>query len=319
MIGKPLVSVLMSVFNEPEPLLRESIESILSQSISGFEFIIVCDKPERREKVNLLLQTYKDDRIHFYANENNVGLAMSLNRAFKYSNADFIARMDADDVAEVHRFEKQLNILESGVYDLVFSRYNYIDEESRILDSFEEQDYYESDVLSKTVSVNPHIIHHPTVMFTRKIFEKVGGYRNFPCSQDADLWLRMQEAGCRFVMLPDRLLRYRINPLSVSSKRWYQQQLTIHYIMNLSLERLQKGKDCYSLECYNQYLSEKGCNNEKKAAALRDCEEILTKASKYRSKGNNLQSFLLRLYVFLKSKQLRDYYLCVLKKKRLIR
>lgn len=311
-------SVLMSVYNETIEHIRESVLSVLSQVFVDFELIIILDNPERKD-VKMFIEGIKDSRIVFVENERNIGLAMSMNRAAKLARSDIFVRMDADDIAEIDRFQKQLKLLESGQYDLVFSRYCFIDEESRILDGYKEEDYYNSDVLSRTVSVNPHIIHHPTVMFTREIFEKVGGYRDFPCSQDADLWLRMQEAGCRFVMLPDKLLRYRINPRSVSSKRWYQQQLTIHYIMNLSLERLQKGKDSYSIEGYNKYLSEKGCNNEKKAAALRDCEEILTKASKYRSKGNNLQSILLRIYVFLKSKQLRDYYLCVLKKKKLMR
>lgn len=319
MISKPAVSVLMSVYNETGKMIRESIMSILSQSFSDFEIIVVCDNPDRRSEMKAFFDAFSDKRITFISNDINKGLALSMNIAFKYAKANLIARMDADDIAELDRFQKQLRLLDNGQYDLVFSRYSFIDEESRLLDGFEEQDYYNSDVLSRTVSVNPHIIHHPTVMFTREIFEKVGGYRDFPCSQDADLWLRMQEAGCRFVMLPDKLLRYRINPRSVSSKRWCQQQLTIHYIMNLSLERLQKGKDSYSIEGYNRYLSEKGCNNEKKATVLRDCEEILTKASKYRNKGNILQSFLLRIYVFLKSKQLRDYYLCVLKKKRLMR
>ena len=308
------ISVLMSIYNERESDIRESIGSILGQSESHFEFIIIVDNPERNE-IASLISDYHDDRIKLFYNEKNIGLAMSMNYAASLASADIFARMDADDIAEFDRFERELAFLNNG-YDLVFSNYILIDENSKVLD--QHMPIYDNVGIERRISLDPSIIHHPTVMFTKAIFDKVGGYRNFPCSQDADLWLRMQEVGCKFNMLHDKLLRYRINPCSVSSKKWYQQQLTIHYIMHLSLERLQTGKDSFSEEDYYKYLSRKGYTNENKAVELRKCEDMLTKALEFRMKGNVLLSFLLRLFVFLKSKQLRDYYCCVLQKKRFL-
>ena len=309
----------MSVFNESERLLRESIDSILTQTYSDFELIIVCDNPSRGDEIQVILDSYNDSRIKYIVNEANMGLAMSLNTAFKIATADIIARMDADDIAEPNRFECQIKCFDSQQCDLVFSRYSYIDENSETLSNYNEQTFFQPQQLSNKIAVDPNIIHHPTVMFTRDIFEQTGDYRDFPCSQDADLWLRMQECGCRFLMLPDKLLRYRINTNSVSSKRWFQQQLTIHYIMKLSLERLQKGHDSFSKENYQKYLQAKGVSKESKVEALHRSENILYKAAKYKAENKMLKALALRLYVFATSGILRDYYLSVMRKKRLLR
>ena len=314
----PAISVLMSVYNESEKLLRESLESILSQTYTNFELIIVCDNPSRKDEIEEVLNTYNDSRIKYIVNQSNKGLAMSLNVAFKEAVADIIARMDADDIAENNRFEKQIKCFESHQYDLVFSRYSYIDEQSRVLSHYNEQTFFQPEKLRKKIAVDPNIIHHPTVMFTRDIFEKVGGYRDFPCSQDADLWLRMQESGCRFLMLPEKLLRYRINTNSVSSKRWFQQQLTIHYIMKLSLERLETGRDSYSKDNYQNYLKRMRVYDVARANALHLSQKKLSAAARYKTEGKNLRAFILRSYVFLTSRYLRDYYLVVMEKQRKI-
>lgn len=308
----------MSVYNETEKLLRESLESILSQTLSDFELIVVCDDPTRKDELKAVLDSYNDSRIVYIVNEINRGLAMSLNIAFEKATADIIARMDADDIAENNRFEKQLLCFDSHQFDFVFSRYSYIDEQSKLLSHYNEQTLFQPETLRNKIAVDPNIIHHPTVMFTRDIFERAGRYRDFPCSQDADLWLRMQECGCRFLMLPDKLLRYRINTQSVSSKRWFQQQLTIHYIMELSVERLEKGRDTYSKDDYQKYLQKKGVFDESKAKALHLSQMSLSTAARYKTEGRNLPALILRIHVFLTSSILRDYYLVVMKKKRMI-
>lgn len=315
---KPLLSVLMSIYNETESQIRESVESILEQSFRDFEFIIVCDNPDYLKAVEII-DSYHDSRIIYEQNEKNIGLALSMNKAASLATTDIFVRMDADDIAEKDRLAKLVDCFNGKHIDFAFSRYCYIDEESKLINNNDNLEYFEQSGLSNIIALSPSIIHHPTVIFTREIFEKVGGYRDFPCSQDADLWLRMQEAGCRFFMLPDKLLRYRLSSNSVSSKKWFQQQLTIHYIMQLSYERLTKGKDSYSKENYNRYLHNKGVNDETKAKALLKSEKILSKALHERRNGHVVKSITLRIYVFLTSKTLRDYYICVMKKKRIMK
>ena len=313
------LSVLMSIFNESECIIKESIKSLIDQTFPNFEVIIVCDNPSRKEEIERFIRSFNDDRLILLCNQSNIGLAMSMNKAAKVARAKVLARMDADDIAEKDRFEKQMSYLNDKKYDFVFCKYIYIDEESHVIDSYGEQELIQPEELSYSIAIKPGIIHHPTVIYTRDIFKKVGGYRDFPCSQDQDLWFRMQEAGCRFLMIPDKLLRYRINKNGVSSKRWYQQQLTIHYIMQLSYKRLKYGLDNFSKENYSKYLQSKGIHDERKAQSLHKSENILSKAVRYRRDGKWFYATLLRLYVFLSSRVLREYYFYVMRKKRLIK
>lgn len=305
----------MSVYNEPESQIRESLDSLFRQSFQDFELIIVNDNPKRGDVWDIL-DSYNDTRIVFYQNPQNVGLAMSMNKAAELAHTDVYARMDADDIAEPERLNTDLKYLQKG-YDVVFSGYTYIDENSKIITN-KEAPNFSNDKIERNVMLDPSIIHHPTTMFTRMIFEKVGGYRNFPCSQDADLWMRMAETGAKFYYIQDKLLRYRINPQSVSSKRWFKQQLTCNYIFDLSMERLQKGRDSYSIEGYNDYLVKWGISEPEKEKELRQCYKTLSDSSAMAAEGYKVKSLLKKAKVFLRSALLRKHYLSLQKKKRLL-
>ena len=90
------VSIIMSTYNTPEEFLKKSIDSILNQTYSNIEFIIVCDgNREEYEKIKKI----NDNRIKVLLNDNNRGLPYSLNFAIENSTGDYIARMDSDDIA----------------------------------------------------------------------------------------------------------------------------------------------------------------------------------------------------------------------------
>lgn len=309
------ISVLMSVYNETESQIRESVGSMLTQTYYDFELIVVNDNP-KREDVITILNRFNDNRIRFYQNPDNVGLALSMNKAAKLATSNIFARMDADDVAEPMRLETDIKYILKG-YDVVFSNYSFIDETSNTINTISAPICH-NDKLARSVALEPSIIHHPTTCFTREIFERVGGYRNFPCSQDADMWLRMTEAGASFYYLPQKLLRYRINSQSVSSKRWYKQQLTCNYIYELSLARLSNGQDTFSIENYNKFLERwriSDCEAERK---LKKCYYLLSKARMLSDNGRKIEAILLRFWVFIKSPLLRNHYFMQHKKKRLV-
>ena len=317
-MSTPKISILMSTYNETESDIRESVESMLRQTFTDYEMIVVNDNP-KREDVKAILDSYNDSRIIFYQNPTNIGLAMSMNKAAEIAKAHIYARMDADDIAETTRLEKEYELLKTGKYDFIFTDYNYIDEKSQLITEKTEHTLYKPEELSNVLA-RVNVIHHPTVMFTKAIFDKVGGYRNFPCSQDADLWFRMQEAACRFYMIPEKLLRYRINTNSVSNKRWYQQQLTCNYIYDLSIERLESnGKDSYSLEGYNAYLQKWGCGKPEMEAKLRKAYSYLSKAIKLRTEGKFVEPLLLRIWVFISSPYMRMHTLNIKRKEKLLK
>lgn len=311
------LSVLMSVFNETEAQIKEAVDSIINQTFCDFEFIIIGDKPEREELRDFFLG-FNDKRIHFYKNEKNIGLAMCMNKAASLANANIFARMDSDDVATNDRFEIELKALHENNVDFVFSDYNYIDLDSMPI---KRSSTYGSTIQknwSKAIALRPAEIHHPTVMFKRSIFERVGGYRNFPCTQDADLWLRMSENGCSFYKVNQELLHYRVNPASVSSSKWFQQQLTSAYIFELSCIRLIRGFDNFSAENYTKYLNKYGVSNPQKEKALRKASSKLSMANNYLMQGQFLTSLYYRFFALFKSRIIRRHTLFFVLKKILL-
>lgn len=312
-------SILMSIYNETAEQIRESVSSVLSQDFSDFELIIVLDKPERTD-VESVLEVFRDSRLVFDKNEKNIGLALSMNRAASIAKANIFIRMDADDICLPGRFKKEIEIIQSGNYDFVFSNYDIINQQSEIIKNGErENDISDINILNKMVSLDPSMIHHPTVSFTRSIFEKTGGYRDFPCSQDSDLWLRMAESSCRFYKLGSPYLQYRLNPNSVTNKRWFQQQLTCHYIFELSIDRLTNNIDNYSLEDYHSYLNRFKVNDESAKQRLWNAVSLLSKSADCSSRGEKLKSLILRGKVFLISGIYRRHYYYLIKKLILLR
>ena len=111
---KTRISVVISVYKEPVEWLSQSIDSILHQTFSDFEFIIVCDNPAYEEGINTLKEySKKDGRIRLIFNEGNIGLTKSLNKGLAIAQGEYIARMDVDDIAMTERFAKQLEYLDS--------------------------------------------------------------------------------------------------------------------------------------------------------------------------------------------------------------
>lgn len=313
---KPTISVLMSVYNETESQIRESVESMLHQTFSDFELIIICDNPQRSD-VKPVLDSYKDSRIVYFQNPKNIALAMSMNKAAELAKADIFARMDSDDVAEPNRFEVELPYLQSGEYDFVCSKYSAIDMNSNPIEHRTDIEDRGTDINAE-VPINPNVIHHPTVMFTRSIFEKTSGYRDFPCAQDADLWLRMSEVGCRFYMVNQNLLKYRLNPNGVTISKRFRSILTLNYIYSLSLMRIEKGYDSFSKGNYQNYMKSHGYGSAFQERIFTYSLKLKAKAFEKEETGKNLQAFFLRALIFIICTTKRDIFLMRKKKREML-
>ena len=129
-----MITVIMSTYKEDERLLRESIESILNQTYKDFEYIIILDYPDNDVHKRVIEEyALKDDRIHFYVNEKNMGLTYSLNRGLSLCHGEYIARMDADDISLPDRLERQMEYLEKNHYDLIGGITEMINENGSLL------------------------------------------------------------------------------------------------------------------------------------------------------------------------------------------
>ncbi|MCG8310515.1 MAG: glycosyltransferase [Cytophagales bacterium] len=107
----PLISVLMPTFNAAK-YLKKSIDSILNQTFKDFEFIIINDGSED-ESVNVI-KRFSDSRIKFIDGEQNLGLICRLNQGLEIAKGKYLIRMDADDISNQYRFERQLSFMEKN-------------------------------------------------------------------------------------------------------------------------------------------------------------------------------------------------------------
>ena len=205
------LSVIMPVYNGEE-FLAEAVESVLEQSFSDFEFLIVDDAST--DATASLLEAYakKDSRVRVVRNEENLGIANSLNNALSLAEGEFVARMDADDVCVAGRFEKQVAALADA--DVVGSWVTVVDSSGEEL--FVRT--YPTDVSSRILRECP--LAHPAVMFRKLVVVEAGGYdASLSTSQDYDLWLRLFSRGARLVNLQESLLLYRVHAGSVKNAK----------------------------------------------------------------------------------------------------
>lgn len=314
------LSVLMSVYNETLGDITEAIESVLSQTFPYFEFLIVDDNPARSDH-RFLLEEYKrkDSRIIIIKNEKNIGLAMSMNKAALNASGDVFVRMDADDICLPTRFDDEYRLLCSQNCDVICGRYTVMDDNSIDISSYGvKPEYTVSNMISETLPYKS-VIHHPTVMMTRRIFERVNGYRNFPCAQDFDLWLRMMDANATFAMIDKVVLRYRLRSSSVSVSKRIRQRITVEYIRDLYIERLRTGCDSFSEEHYQNYLKKNIKDEEMDSALIDQGNVIINKAKLYDVQGKRLYSVLLRSKLLLCNRVYRHVFFKLWRSKRAIK
>lgn len=305
---KPDISIVMSIYNESKFEIELAINSILSQSFSNYEFIIVNDNC-RRSLNKEILDSYAslDSRIEVIHNIHNAGLAESLNTAIRRSKGKYIARMDADDISMPERLQKQYDVICQKQYDVVCTRFSRIGEDDREKTSeSKDSSFFSSYQLEHDLPITSHI-HHPTVMMTREIVERVGLYRGFRRSQDFDLWLRILYAKGKFYMIDEVLLLYRIRSSSISSVQKVKQKYTLEYIRKLYIERLLNGTDSFSNERYNNFLLSMIYDESKMDILIRKGDAILDSANEYIQK-KKLKGYFKKIYVFISNPVYRHIY-----------
>ena len=201
------VSVIMSVYNA-DKFLKESIESILNQTYENLEFIIIDDGSTDNSKKIIKEYEKLDKRIVFIQNEKNIGLTKNLNKAIELSSANYIARMDADDVSDITRIEKQIKFLqENKEFSIVGSCAKYINSNGKLEEDFMVPEN-DKDIKNMIYKVNPLI--HPSVMFRKDDIISIGKYNEqLRKVQDYDLWFRAVANGLKVYNIQECLLFLR--------------------------------------------------------------------------------------------------------------
>jgi glycosyltransferase involved in cell wall biosynthesis len=213
----PKLSVIMPVYNAA-PFLREAIDSILTQTFTDFEFYIFNDGSTDNSKE--IIRNYFDPRILLIDSEVNKGHVFWLNEGLQKARGEYIARMDADDIAHPERFAKQLEFLDNNneyvlcgtCYEslpgMLYTRLPISDEEIKV----------------KLLSVTPFC--HPSVVFRASTIHdhKIAYTEAYVPTEDRDMWVKMSQLGKVWnIELP--LLKYRVHGANISLKKRTKRQI----------------------------------------------------------------------------------------------
>lgn len=240
----PKISVCCALYNRSEHIIA-TIDSVLNQTYSDFEFIIV-DDGSTDPKVRDILSSYKDSRIKVL-HQKNSGFVRAISTAIELAQGEYIALQGAGDVSLPKRLEAQISVFEAtpevgvvgcrikniimgGIYDGHQTEPNY-----KTLSPGLNDFLYEG---------NP--ISHGEVMYRKSIYVAVGGYRHFfKFAQDRDLWIRLSKR-CKFQIL-DELLYHRHNfvldGVSTNRKKLVVQQAMSHFARQCHFDRERDGQD----------------------------------------------------------------------------
>lgn len=220
---KGLISVLMGIYNIPsKEVLEKSIDSILNQTYSNIEFIIIDDGSTNNTFKWAKEIADKDSRIVLLQNKENIGLTKTLNKCLKYAHGEYIARMDGDDYCDLQRFEKQVKFLKDHPeYDLVGCN----------LANFDENGIWGERIVPEIVDKKDFLftspVPHPTLLTYKRCFNLVNGYRETwktNRNEDYDLFMRMFASGIRMYNMQEKLYYYREDK-NCYSKRKYKYRI----------------------------------------------------------------------------------------------
>ncbi|MEW5961324.1 MAG: glycosyltransferase family A protein [Chloroflexota bacterium] len=233
MSSSPLVSVLMPVYNG-EPYLQEALESILAQTFTDFEFIVIDDGSTDHTGAILAGYEQRDKRLRVYRQDNQ-GLTAVLNWGIDLSLGRYIARMDADDISRPERLARQVAFME--VHPEVGVCGTWVETIGEL-----GGQVWQYPVESCTIRCQllfESALAHPSVMLNRELFIGAGLYYNpvYKQAQDYELWVRASQ---HFALanIPAVLLRYRLHSYGVGRRHNEEQLARSNQIRLIQLKNL---------------------------------------------------------------------------------
>lgn len=210
---KPIISVIMPVFNPPEQFLRAAIASVLEQIYPYWE-LCIADDASTKPYVKSVLEEYarQEPRIKVVFREENGHISRASNSALELATGDFIALLDHDDCLTPDAlYEMALLLNRHPQADMIYSDEDKIDQQNRLQDPFFKPDWCPDSFLSRM-----YTCHLGT--YRRSLIEQIGGFRiGYEGSQDYDLVLRLTEKTTNIFHIPKILYHWRVHPESTAA------------------------------------------------------------------------------------------------------
>lgn len=246
----PEVSVILCVYNG-QSYLRDAVNSILDQTYTDFELIVVDDGSN--DESAEILRSYRDERVRLLQSGKNIGLTKSLNIGLSHARGRYIARQDVDDISLSNRLQKQVEYLHQHP-------------EIAVVGTWIEQIDTNGTKLGRvayplgSAEIRERLLHenclcHGSVLMRREQVTDLGGYREmFMLAQDWDLWLRMSEKYA-LANLPDVLYLFRRRPSSLSAAQQERQRRYGRMAAEQAVERRTSGSkvNCLSPKALAQH------------------------------------------------------------------
>ena len=237
-----LVSIITPSYNS-ENFIKECIESVIAQTYTNWEMLIVddCSIDNSREKIKS--NSGKNKKIKKIFLEKNVGAAEARNIAVRKAEGKYIAFLDADDLWESHKLEKQISFMETEDIAFSFSTYQPMsDDESRLYSII-----HAPKIVTYSSYLKKTIIGCLTVIIDR---EKTGGFEmpNIRSSHDMALWLLIMRRGFAAYGLDENLARYRIVSTSNTANKWRAAK-----DVWMVYRQFEKLSFFYSIWCFSNY------------------------------------------------------------------
>ncbi|MBQ9968599.1 MAG: glycosyltransferase [Oscillospiraceae bacterium] len=210
---KPLVSVVMPACNA-ERFVEEAVMSVLGQTVSDLELIVVDDGSSDETRQILGRIAEQDARVRLVVNEENMGVAKSRNRGLDLSRGTYTALLDSDDYWHSDMLEKMIACIERTGADLVYCSYAMVDEDGKKICN----DFIVPETADYAYSLVRSVITCSTVLMTRKI---VDAYR-FPTNvyhEDIAMWFTILKEGGTACGVTEILAAYRQRSGSRSSEK----------------------------------------------------------------------------------------------------
>lgn len=215
MAGTPKISLVMKVYNG-EAHLREAVDSILAQTYTDFELLII-DDGSTDSSVDII-KSYDDERIRFLQNEKNMGLCATQNRVIDAAAGEYIAVMDCDDISYPTRFEKQAAYLDAHSEVMMCGSLRD-DLTGETFTPFQEVMQLTNQTLQFSLYFGNMYFTHSSIMFRAREYRDNGlSYGSVPVAEDYAVIIEMARR-YPIALLPERLIAYRIYPQSTSKTR----------------------------------------------------------------------------------------------------
>ena len=234
----------MPVYNG-EKYLAEAMDSILNQSFTDFEFLIINDgSTDQSVKI---IESYQDSRIRLIHNEKNIGLAETCNKGIEMAKGELVARMDSDDISLPKRLEKQIKFMDNnpevgicGTWIRMFGSVSYINR------------YFTGDQELKARLLFNTCFAHPSVVMKKNILIKnnLKYKKEFDPGDDYYLWAELSNF-TNFANIPEILLLYRMHSKNISkiknnNQAWGAKNARLHMLDQLEINPSEEDMQIHS-------------------------------------------------------------------------